>query len=217
MDAKLLKTFLEAYPAKMLKDTEGNETGIIVSMPCRVQWPHLAGLQVNVNKKTGIETSEYNVTLIVPKEADVSLLEAEGKRVGVAKFGQKAKALRDENKLGLRKQSSKAEFEGFEEEGFFMSSSTKFANFGPFGVGGKGDKIDPKEIYPGCWVIAKLQAYAFDFDGNKGVKFGLRGLQKIADDERLKEGSADPGDGFEAIAGAKKANGVAQGAADDAW
>lgn len=218
MDKALLDTYLKAYPARMLKDAEGNDSGIVVSMPCRVQWPHLVEPQQTKRDDGSLGEPEYNIALLIPAGADVSLLQAEGRRVGIAKFGEtKAKAFSQENKLGLRLQASKAEFDGFAEEGFFMSCSTKFNNFGPYGVGGKGDKLDPKEIYPGCWVIAKLQAYPFD-NKNKGVKFGLRGLQKIADDERLREGNADSGDGFEPIAGvgSPKKEGAVTGA-NDGW
>lgn len=212
MDAKLLKTYLEAYPARAMTDTEGNDTGIILTMPCRVQWPNLVEARVQ-KRDDGSESREFSVTLIVPKEADTSVLLKAARDTAVAKFKMpKAKSV----KLGLREQSEKSEYDGFEDEGLWISSSTQFNNFGPFGVGGKGDKIDPKEIYAGCWVIAKLFPYGYDHKGNAGVKFGLRGLQKIADDERLKTGGSDPGDGFEPIAGAaKKSNGVAQGAADD--
>lgn len=212
MDAKLLKTYLEAYPARELTDTEGNSTGVVLSMPCRVQWPHLTEPQ---KMNDADEKGTYSLALIIPNGADVALLDKLAKAAAVAKFKMpKAKTV----KLPLRQQSEKADYEGFDDEGLWLTTSTQFNNFGPFGVNGKGDKIDPKEIYAGCWVIAKLFPYAYDFNGNSGVKFGLRGLQKIADDERLKTGGSDPGDGFEPIAGApKKANGAVTGAADDAW
>lgn len=214
MDAKLLKTFLDAYPARELLDTEGHATGVVISVPARVQWPHLDAPQVQ-KRDDGSENSEYSLALLFPVDADISVLEKAWKAAAVAKFKMpKAKTVRSP----LRQQSEKEIYDGFEEGGIWITSSTQFNNFGPFGVGGKGDKIDPKEIYPGSWVIAKLYAYAYEHKGNAGVKFGLRGLQKIADDERLKTGGSDPGDGFEPIAGAaKKSNGVAQGAADDAW
>jgi hypothetical protein len=213
MDAKLLKTYLEAYPARAMTDTEGNDTGIILTMPCRVQWPNLAEPQKMTGQGEG--TATYSVALIIPTEADIAVLDKAWKAAAVAKFKMpKAKSV----KSPLRLQSEKEMYEGFGESGYWITTSTQFNNFGPFGVGGKGDKIDPKEVYAGCWAIAKLFPYAYSFNGNDGVKFGLRGLQKIADDERLKTGGSDPGDGFEAVAGAgKKANGAVTGATDSDW
>jgi len=46
------------------------------------------------------------------------------------------------------------------------------------------------EIYGGCWCRVNLNAYAYEFNGNKGVSFGLNGVQKIDDDEGF--GSAGP-------------------------
>lgn len=214
MDTKILKAFLEAHPAHELKDTEGNATGVILSMPVRVQWPHLVEPQKQ-KRDDGTVSEEFSLALLIPKEADASLLDKVAKATAVEKFKMpKAKTVR----LPLRQQAEKTEYDGFEDGGLWLTASTQFNNFGPFGVGGKDDRIDPKDIYPGCWVKVKLFPYSYSLKGNEGVKFGLRGIQKVADDERLKTGGSDPGDGFEPIAGAKpKANGAVTGAADDAW
>lgn len=43
--------------------------------------------------------------------------------------------------------------------------------------------IEEGEIYGGCYVRASLSVYAYDMSGNKGVSFGLRNIQKVADGE----------------------------------
>lgn len=44
---------------------------------------------------------------------------------------------------------------------------------------------DKAEIYSGVKIRASLGAYAYDTNGNKGVSFGLRNIQKLGDGERL--------------------------------
>ena len=43
--------------------------------------------------------------------------------------------------------------------------------------------LDPDEIYGGCYVFAALGAFPYDVKGNRGVSFGLDGIQKVADGE----------------------------------
>jgi hypothetical protein len=44
---------------------------------------------------------------------------------------------------------------------------------------------DPSEVYAGAQVIAAINFYAYDFNGNRGVAAGLNALQKVGDGERL--------------------------------
>lgn len=59
------------------------------------------------------------------------------------------------------------------------------------------EKIDGEEIYSGCYVKAALSCYAYNYEGKKGVSFGLNNLQFIRDGERLGGGSSDPTDDFD--------------------
>lgn len=55
---------------------------------------------------------------------------------------------------------------------------------------------DPSEVYSGCYVIAQLTAAPYDMEGNKGVKFYLNHIWKIADGEPL-SGSESAEEAFE--------------------
>lgn len=48
--------------------------------------------------------------------------------------------------------------------------------------------IDTQEIYSGIRVIATLNPFWYDTDGNRGVSFGLNNIQKIGDGPKLFEG-----------------------------
>lgn len=47
-----------------------------------------------------------------------------------------------------------------------------------------GDDIEA-EFYPGARVRALVNAYAYDVEGNRGVTFGLNGLQKLGEGDRI--------------------------------
>lgn len=45
--------------------------------------------------------------------------------------------------------------------------------------------LNASEVYAGCQVIASINAFAYDRNGNKGVSFGLNNIQKVGEGERL--------------------------------
>ena len=47
------------------------------------------------------------------------------------------------------------------------------------------DVIDPSMIYPGCVCRASITAFAYDFNGNKGISFSLNNVQFLTDGEPL--------------------------------
>lgn len=209
MEPKRLAALLAAYPARELTNADGDGTGILLTCPVRVQWPLLDKTRTNDAGK-----EQHSITLIFPKDADLSVLREAEKHTAVAKWKTKP----SNYKGPFNNQADKTDYEGFEDEGVFLNCSTQL-EVGCFGLGGKDDPIAPGEIYGGCWVIAKIAPYAYDNKGNKGVSFGLRAVQKIADDDRLAAGKSNPGDGFGPVAGAGAANGKAASGMDgvDGW
>ena len=75
---------------------------------------------------------------------------------------------------------------GYPEDSIFVRSNSKQA---PGAVKGPSRTVctveDAKEFYPGAIVIAELNASAFDYQGNKGVKFYLNQIWKVDDGEKL--------------------------------
>jgi hypothetical protein len=69
--------------------------------------------------------------------------------------------------------------------------------------------VDPREIYPGCFVIASVRAFTYDTRGNKGVSFGLNHIQKIADGTPI-GGRSRPEDDFQPLS-------EVEGSTDDMW
>lgn len=54
--------------------------------------------------------------------------------------------------------------------------------------------MDGSDLYSGMWVLAALNAYPFNRQGNRGVSFGLNNLVKWRDDEALAGGASAESD-----------------------
>lgn len=59
---------------------------------------------------------------------------------------------------------------------------------------------DPKEIYPGCWAVARVVVASYETPKNTGVTFYLEQVCKFKEGEVI-TGRAKPEDAFEAIVG----------------
>lgn len=63
----------------------------------------------------------------------------------------------------------------------------------------KGNEIlDEEEVYPGSYARAILAVFTYSNTGNHGPGFGLRGVQFVAEGERL-DGGVDVSDAFGAL------------------
>lgn len=51
--------------------------------------------------------------------------------------------------------------------------------------GSSVELFEADELYSGCYVDAMITAFAYDYEGRKGVSFGLRGIRKLANGDRL--------------------------------
>ena len=58
--------------------------------------------------------------------------------------------------------------------------------------------LDPTEVYSGCYARVSIQAFPYSVNGNKGVSFGLRNVQKLRDGEPL-GGRTRAEDDFDAL------------------
>ena len=64
----------------------------------------------------------------------------------------------------------------------------------------KNDIIDKSELYSGCYGRVSIIPAAYNVDGNKGIKFYLNNVQKLAEGEPLGgAGSSNAADDFTAV------------------
>lgn len=172
----------------------------------RVSYPHV--FKAQVNKLSGKE--EYGVTALFEKGEDLSVLMKAAEDAMIKKWG-KDKAQWPKNlKNPFRDQADRAKNvdgkqvmpEGYVEGAIFLNLKSKTRP----GVVDQNVQaiIDETQFYSGCYARASVTAYAYDQAGNRGVAFGLRNIQKMADGETL-GGSTRPEDDFAPVEGAKGA------------
>lgn len=63
----------------------------------------------------------------------------------------------------------------------------------------KNDIIDKSELYSGCYGRVSIMPAAYNVDGNKGIKFYLNNVQKLADGEPLGSSVSNAADDFTAV------------------
>ena len=62
------------------------------------------------------------------------------------------------------------------------------------------DIIDKSELYSGCYGRVSIMPAAYNVDGNKGIKFYLNNVQKLAEGEPLGgAGASNASDDFTAV------------------
>ena len=137
---------------------------------------------------------KYSCTLIFPAGTDITVLQNAAGNVALEQW---PKGLPPNLRNPFRDAREKEGIDGYNAGDIFISCSS----LNPPGIVGP-DARTPlttrKDIYPGCWVVASVVAFAYDTKGNKGVSFGLNNIQKVADDTPLGSFSR-PEDDFEAV------------------
>lgn len=157
-------------------------------------------------------TPKFDLTVCVPKNADISLLEEAADEVAKARWpkgGAWEDTKRPFRSLNEKTKGARAVREALEEAGiaddfqcfFSMRSTDK-----PQVVGPSTRPIEPAneadEVYAGRWCKATFAPFAYANSGNEGVSFGLRNVQLLEHDDPIKLGRvlARAEDEFEAAA-----------------
>ena len=134
---------------------------------------------------------KYGAALVFRPDADLASLKAEAKRVAELRFGNRLQdpKFRARFKLPFKDGSENAQYEGFNAGEPFIRVTSKYP---PKIYNARREEIlDQAEIYPGCFVKALVNAFAYENSGNVGVSFGFSAIQKVGDGKPL-AGSVDP-------------------------
>jgi hypothetical protein len=127
------------------------------------------------------------------------------KRTLVAKFGPECLDAsgnpKGNFKWPFRDANDLSKHKGFDPgKIFFRASTEQKPSLGKYVVeNGVAKVVDTDEaslFYSGAQVQAKLNCFAYDAKGNRGVSFGLRSLAFIRDGERLGGGNEDASQAF---------------------
>ena len=197
MDAALLANLLRECPVTPLP------SGGFLTCVARLSYPAL-------DKPRKIEGSDgepkYSASLLFPLEADLTLLKAEYQRVAMAQWPN---GFPNGLKLSLKKQDDKADTDGYEIGGFYLSASS-FRQ--PGMVDARMNVItNPGIFYGGCYVRASIRIFAYDKKLSKGVSAGLNNLQFLADGDAF-GGATRAADDFKPIGSAPAPASTANGA-----
>lgn len=143
----------------------------IVTPKFRVSFP-----QVFEPKAYQGQDPKYSLTMLFGEDADLGKLKAAAKAAVVEKYGDKVPK---NFKTPFRKGEEKDHLDGYEEGITFVRATSTVE---PEVVDrGKEPLTSQRDFYAGCYARAIVVPFCYDTAGNKGVSFGLRSVQKIAD------------------------------------
>lgn len=208
MDPTSLQHFLTRYPCKEIFDNNGQPAGQFVTCPVRIAFARLNEPRERVNQQTGEKFNTWGAVLIVPPQADISVAQNIAMRAAETRFGPNWRSMELNNPFRPQANNN-GKYDGFGPEGFYFDTESRFAvpvfggRPGPDGKLPKLDTSDGNVVYSGMWALALLNVYTYPGPSTKGpskkgVKFGLRQLQKICDDDPFKGGD-EPNDAFGAV------------------
>lgn len=137
---------------------------------------------------------KYSAALVFPEGSDLKAIKAAIKEAAKDRFGDKAAGILKANNPLRTDTDAKGYPDG---STFFNAKSTRQPQVVTRYADPKTGKpmlIDEdmatepdgqNEVYPGLHVKALISVYAYDTNGNRGVAFGLEGLQRWEDADRL--------------------------------
>ncbi len=131
-------------------------------------------------------SNKYQITMLFAKGVDISGLVASAKAARVAKWPKgQPKGFQNPFKR-VDDIDVEDRYDGYEDG--MITIITK-ASYRPGVVTNQNTPIDIEELdtflYGGMYARAAVSAYAYDTKGNKGVAFGLQGIQIVKDGEPL--------------------------------
>lgn len=166
----------------------------------RVSFPYVMTGQEKDQVKNGVveKVVKYSVTMLFPKDADLTVLATLVNNVMVEKFGLD-KTKWPKIRKPFRDQGEKADkYKGY-EAGAVFSTATSNQKPGVLDVTGKR-VVEPSEFYAGCYAVATVRAFYYKNSGNEGIAFGLSNIMKTRDGENI-GGRASAEEEFKSMVG----------------
>ena len=186
-----------------LSKGEVKANGTVLTPEFRASWVYVFKPQKQTDPT---KKAKYSVTMLFPKNADLSHLKKLVVDIMVSKFGADRSAW-PKVRSPFKDQGEKAGTHKGYEPGCVCITATSVDQ--PGLVDANVQKIiNPSEFYSGCYAIATVNAYWYDSNGNKGVGFGLRNIQKLRDGEPLGNRSNPETDFAPVVGGASAPSGT---------
>jgi hypothetical protein len=167
------------------------EFGEVVATPVGIlSYPKVwEAVQNDLSGKTQFSCS----VLISKQDANMAALVAEGLRVGKALFGEQLKSLTALGDRGCPIKDGDLKDAGDPANGCWIIPASSNQDRKPFVVDANKLPIgNHAEIYGGAIGLMFVQPMAYHMKVGKGVKFMLKGIQKIADGKPFGQAQYDP-------------------------
>lgn len=205
-----LQRAVAGNPIKPFVDpTTGKPNGLYLTCPVRLAFPNLFKPSAGNADSGQQKVATYNTTLLFPLCATDMVWQTLWAVAHAELCKEFPEYVRPDNTLvdGLHvpfhDQEMKAmKYAGYTPGAIYIAVSSQFQ---PAIVDDKLNRIvDESQIYAGCWAIVALNCYTYGGPRSKnklkkGVAFGLQTVMKIADDEKLGGGGADPSKTFAGV------------------
>ena len=180
----------------------------------RVKTPEAILSYPNIFEPRGMEnqTPKYSACLIFPAGTDLKELKAAALAAAIERFGKEVKVgqttipINKALQTGVlywpfRDEPDDVAAKGYPEGCTFFNARSQrkpaVVSIYPDANGKPSVIEDPEKVYPGVIVMATVDPYTFDREGNRGVTFGLGNLQVIRDGDRL-DGAVAASEEFDA-------------------
>lgn len=180
----------------LMKATKNEATGNLLTPKCRMVYPALFEPR---SMKGSDNKPRYEVTLLVPKAANIDVLKAAAQEAAKEKFGA------DVGKIKLRnpflRTGDYPRLGEYADDYPTMIRANAKREFPPQVVrpDGRTPETDSSQVYGGRWCRLALRVYSYAESGNKGVAFGLVNVQLLDHDDPIAANRVKPEQDFEAV------------------
>lgn len=143
----------------------------------RVSYPHLFKAHAIKPK----DEPKFSITMLFPKKSDLSIIQKVIRNAKNVYFGSKENWPDDLESPVVDGDDPKfADKEGY--KGHWVIKATTKADSKPGLVDRNAEPIiDQADFYPGCYAIANINAFAWEYGGKEGISFALNHVQKVKD------------------------------------
>jgi hypothetical protein len=180
---------------KATKSAKGDN---IITPKVLIVYPALFEATLPPNEKDESK-KRFNVTLLVPKSADIALMREEVASIAKEEFGEKAKKA----KMPFLDTEDIDSLSEYAED--FPVTIRCAAKFQPDIVSPDGQRTftkdkDDDQVYGGRWARVSIRPYAWKHaTGGLGVSFGLQNIQMLDHDDPIAGARVRGTDEFEAV------------------
>jgi len=143
----------------------------------RLSFPAIWEPQGFENRDGSKTEPKFSVTLLFPRDADLTAMKALAKAASDEKW---PKGLPPNFRSPFRDGNEKEDTAGYADMIYVKASSSRRPKVVDINV---QEILDRDQVYAGCYVRASVNCYCYDQLGNRGVAFGLLNLQKVRDGE----------------------------------